>query len=460
MLTISDAQFSQAIHQLGELVAIPSISNAEDQVYDFKHLLEAASWVGEKLKKLKFTVTSHRIDGSAPFLVAERIINVALPTILLYAHYDVQPVERSRWNSNPFVMEERNGRLYGRGASDDKAGIEAILSALTVYQEANIDLPVNIKILFEGEEEIGSPHMDSFLEKCAAKLNAKALVILDCINSDVDTGTLTNSTRGCVNLKVEVKAYEKPVHSGLACIGPDPSMELVKLLDSLKDPEKIPGFTDNIDKMGHEERQIIRRTSQSIEEHSKQLGVLTQISNIPLRGDPSLSVSERVIEQPSISILNMASGKPNGGNSIPEKASCEIDIRTLPGQDPDHIAGKVKDHLIGQSKNSVKIVQPEAGARAWKGDVSLPFAQKYFESMALYFPKISATPVGGTLPLLHQFQVRFPKMEILCVGVEDPETSAHSHNESQHILLFRRVINTLIAFFEKAGNKETALARL
>lgn len=458
MLSISDAQFSQATHRLAELVSFPSISNIEDSEYKFENLLKAADWVTNRLQELNFNVTFQRIDNSAPFILAEKVTDVTRPTLLLYSHYDVQPVERSRWNSDPFKMTEKNGRLYGRGASDDKAGIVAILSALNVYREAKIDLPVNIKILFEGEEEYGSTHMDALLEQCAKKLDAQALVILDCVNLDVDTGTLTNSTRGCVNLKVNVKAYEKPVHSGMACIGPDPSMALVTLLASLKDPKMVPGITVDMDIMSQEEREILQKSSQKIEDYIKQIGLLPQVNIKTLRGNPSLSISERIIEEPSISILNMTSGRPNGGNSIQEEASCEIGIRILPGQDPDLIANNIKEYLKRQSESLgllVEIVQPEAGAWAWKGNVSMPFAKKYFESMANYFSKIAAKPTGGTLPLLHQFQAKFPAMEMICVGVEDPETSAHSHNESQHILLFRKVINTLITFFENAGYVKT-----
>jgi len=458
MLSISDVQFSQAILQLGELVSFPSISNVEDSEYKFKNLLKAADWVTNRLQELNFNVVSQRIGNSAPFILAEKVTDATRPTLLLYSHYDVQPVERSRWNSDPFIMIEKNGRLYGRGASDDKAGIVAILSALNVYKEASIDLPVNIKILFEGEEEYGSTHMGALLEQCAKNLNAQALVILDCVNLDVNTGTLTNSTRGCVNLKVKVKAYEKPVHSGMACIGPDPSMALATLLASLKDPKMVPGITEDMATMNQEEREILQKCSQSIEAYSKQVGLLPQVGMKALRGNSSLSISERIIEEPSISILNMTSGRPNGGNSIQEEASCEIGIRVLPGQDPDRIASNIRDYLNRQSENlglPVEIVQPEGGAWAWKGDVSMPFAKKYFESMASHFSKIAAKPTGGTLPLLRQFQAKFPAMEMICVGVEDPETSAHSHNESQHVLLFRNVVNTLITFFEKAGYIKT-----
>lgn len=453
MLKISDLQFSQAVCHLEKLVSIPSISNTENADYNISHLFQAAEYITNELKKLDFYVITPCIDGSAPFIIAERISDKAYPTLLLYSHYDVQPVERSKWDSDPFKLLNKDSRLYGRGASDDKAGIVSILAAIHVYKEANKKLPVNIKILFEGEEEYGSVHMDDLLKEHASKLHAHAMIILDCLNIDVNTGTLTSSTRGCVNLNVQVKAYEKPIHSGVGCIAPDPVQVLACLISSLTNPRAIPGFTDGFEEMKEEERKVLANSSQTPESYVQDVKLLTGSQD--LRGSPSKSIYERIVEEPSISIVNMNAGKPNGGNSIQDVATCEINIRVLPGQDPDKIAQTVKKHLENQVlpyKLPVEITQPEAGCWAWKGDLSLPFAKKYFESLSENFSKIGAMPTGGTLPLLRQFQSVFSNMEMICVGVEDPHTSAHSHNESQHIGIFRNAINSLIAFFEKSGS--------
>ena len=456
MLNISEHQFVNAINKLGQLVQIPSISNHNVAGYDFQNLILAANWIEKELKELNFDVSLERIDDSAPFILAAKISDISKPTLLLYSHYDVQPVERDKWHGDPFKLIEKDGRLYGRGASDDKAGIIAILTALKAFKEANKELPVNIKILFEGEEEYGSNHMNPLLQKHAHKLNAEALIILDCGNLSVDTGTLTYATRGCVNLKLEVSTYEKPVHSGAACIGPDTAMILANLIVALADPSQIPGIKEGATALSDSERSLLQQSSQSEEDYLKLLKLNAKSTQNLLRGIANKTIFERIMEEPSITILNMQAGQPNGGNSIPSVASCEIGVRTLAGQNPDLIANKIKEYLLSKSSKNFKIeiTQPEDGSSGWKGDLTKPFAQKYFAAMKQCFPEVGAKPTGGTLPLLDEFKKFLPNMEILCVGIEDPDTSAHSHNESQHIELFRRVINTLITFFEKAAEKK------
>lgn len=449
---INDAQFSFAISELGKYVEIPSVSHPESSDYSMKNLLDAANFASERLENLGFEVESCSVEGSAPFIIASNIVDVAKRTILLYGHYDVQPVDREKWNSSPFVMEERNGRLYGRGASDDKGGIIAILTALRAFGENKIPLPVNVKVLFEGEEEYGSSHMKSLLEQKAAKLQAHALVIMDGINRAPNVGTLLNSTRGVVDFTVKVKALEKPVHSGIGCLLPNPAVGLSALIYSLRDPKEIPGFMDDYQPLNELECKILRESSQSSESYAKENGVHKGAS---LRGDPSKSIYERIAEEPSLNILNMQSGNPGGGNSIPNVATCEVDIRTTKGQDPDRVSKVVQTYLLSQSEAigglEITIKQGEPGARSWKADLEKPYGTKYLDALKETFKEIASLPVGGTLPLLSEFEAAFPDMEMIIPGVEDPETSAHSHNESQDKDLLRNSIDALINFLHKAS---------
>lgn len=450
-LRITDDQFDQAVNFLGGLVAIPSVSNPNSPDYKYENLVKAAKVLENKLLSMGFRVACPTIDGSPPFVLAKLVIDENKPTLLLYGHYDVQPVNREKWHSDPFVMQERNGRLYGRGASDDKAGIVAIITALETYRKAEGGLPVNIKLLFEGEEEFGSSHMKPLLEQKAEELKADALIVVDGLNRDVNTGTLTSSTRGLVNLKLKVNALEKPIHSGIGCLAPDPAQALAGLVYLLRDPMKIPGFMESIQPLDAEERAILAKSSQSAESYAREMGVL---QNVNLRGDPKKSVYERIVQEPSISIVNMTCGQPNGGNSIQESASCTIGIRIVPGQDPSRIADVVSQYLQSQATYyglPIEITRMEKGAWAWKAELSRPFSKKYLEALAENFDGSSAMPCGGALPLLREFQDAFPSMEMIVPGVEDPHTSAHSHNESQDIALFRNSINSLIAFLHKAG---------
>jgi cysteinylglycine-S-conjugate dipeptidase len=454
-LSVNFSQFFDATHQLAEFVAIPSVSDPNNPDYNIEHLEKAAKFAGSKLEELGFDVKYTRIENSAPFVIAKRMINKDLPTIALYGHYDVQPVDREKWKSDPFVLEKRDQRLYGRGSSDDKAGIISILTALRVYRDAYVELPVNVKILFEGEEEYSSVHMNALLKQEAENLKAHALVILDGLNRDVKTGTLTSSTRGVVNIKLRVDALEKPVHSGIGCLVPDPAQALAQLVASLANPRGIPGFMNGCQSMDSTERKLLNKSSQSAESYAKDLGMLPGTS---LRGDPGISVYERVLEEPSISIVNMNCGQPDGGNSIQDSAKCTIGIRVLPGQNPDSVADAVVKHLSTQAVKSnlpIDVSVPEKGAWAWKANLSGPFSQAYFKALEENFDQVGAMPCGGALPLIREFQEKFPKMEIIVPGVEDPNTAAHSHNESQDISVFGKAIDSMVSFLAKAGEIPT-----
>ncbi|MEI8366507.1 MAG: M20/M25/M40 family metallo-hydrolase [Parachlamydiaceae bacterium] len=450
-LHVNDAQFSQAIETLGKFVAIPSVSNPNNSDYKMEHLINAAQFAETELKALDFAVTLISIKESAPFVIAEKIIDTALPTILLYAHYDVQPVDREKWKSDPFVMVERDERLYGRGSSDDKGGIIGILTALQVFKDAGKALPVNIKILFEGEEEYGSANMEGLIKQEAARLNAHALVILDGSNKSVNEGTLTSSTRGLMNMHLSVEALEKPVHSGIGGLIPDPSIHFGKLIGSLQDARSIEGIQEGYASMSDIERETLKKGSI---DHSTYLREQGAKDGVVLRGDGSESVYERVVGEPLVTVVNMQSGVANGGNSIQAHASGIISVRVLPGQDPAVVAQVIAKHIHSQPNVfnlSVKTTFKE-GAFAWKADFSDRFSSAYTEALKENFPGGAvAMPIGGALPLIYQFKQVFPDLSVVVPGVEDPDTSAHSHDESQHIPLWRRSIDSLVSFLNKAG---------
>lgn len=446
---VSQKAFDDAICKLGAYVAIPSVSNPHSPDHSMESLQAAADFASNQLEELKFNVRQVSIDGSAPFVLAEKITDVTRPTILCYAHYDVQPVVREKWLTDPFVLTQRDGRLYGRGSSDDKGGIIGIITALGEYQKNHGALPFNVKILFEGEEEYGSTHMEALMKQEGDRLKADALVILDGSNLDVNTGTLTTSTRGVMNFKLEVQTMEKPIHSGVGCLAPDPSQIMAELMVSVKDPRKIPGFMDGCDPLKPIERELLAQSSQTAQAYAKDHGLLPSVE---LRGDPGVSVYERIAEEPSISFVNGAWGIPNGGNSIQESASCEMGVRLTPGQNPDAVGEALRAHLLSQQVQGAQVtLTQQEGSFAWKGDLSRPLTQKYLAALAENFPHTHVQPCGGALPFLRNFQEAFPNMEMIIPGVEDPACAAHSHNESQDIGLFRRAIDSLYTFFRKVG---------
>lgn len=443
---VNDKQFSQAIEKLGQLVAIPSVSNTSSPDYSSQNLDNAAHFLVKELKELGFDVRCKRINNSPFFILGSRITDATKPTILLYGHYDVQPVNRNYWNSDPFRMTEKNGRLYGRGVSDDKAGILVILTALKALKEAGKNPFFNLKVLIEGEEEFGSNNMGSLLMEEHNNLSSDALIVIDGANKGEDIGSLENSTRGVLTMSLTVEALEKPVHSGMGCLAPDPAQALAGLIFSLRDPRAIKGFMDDCLYASSEEIILLNKNSESEEEHKKKFGV---VEDGKLRGDSKMSIYHRILEEPSISILNMTCGQPGGGNSIQSRAECTLGVRLTAGQDPDKIEQVLKDHLTAQSvlyKLPFMFTRAGVSAMAWKTDISKFYATKYLEAMKGCYPFTAVVPTGATIPFLSDFQTIFPKTEIFIVGVEDPATAAHSHNESQSIQVFRRAINSLITF--------------
>lgn len=451
-LTVSDAQFQQAQAKLGELVAMKSVSNSSSPDYSVDTLRKTAEAIGADFDQLGFDIHLVSIEDSAPYIIAKKVVDAALPTIVLYAHYDVQPVDSKEWKSDPFVMEKRDGRLYGRGASDDKAGIVAILTAIKVYEDAGVSLPVNVTFFSEGEEEIGSAHMPQLLKQKAQKLDGAAMVVLDAMNRDVHTGTLTSSTRGVIGIGMKVTALEQPVHSGIGCLAPDPAGALVKIVAKvLDDPRKVPGLMDGITPLPDADRALLAKGSVSDASYKASVKALPGTS---LRGDLTTSVYERIEETPSVSILNINSGTWGGGNSIQAEATCSIGIRPLVGQDPDEVSRQMQGYLVEQGSKSGCLVEVSSlhdSAHAWKANLLGPFSKAYMTALNDHFPDSAVMPCGGALPLLREFETTFPHMEIIGPGVEDPDTNAHSHNESQSISVFRNSINALVAFLESAA---------
>ncbi len=448
---ISQEELRLSIEHLKEFVAIPSVSNPHSEDYNKDAICAAANYAGKLVSHLGFKTRQVTIGESAPFILAEKIVDTAKPTLLLYAHFDVQPVDRSKWNTDPFVLTERDGRLYGRGSSDDKGGIIGIITALGAYQKAYGALPVNVKILFEGEEEYGSGHMSALIEQEKDFLKADALVVLDGGNADVNTGTLTNSTRGFVSLLLEVRSMEKPIHSGVGCLAPDPALALAELMRALKNPRTIPGFMDGCTPIPRTERNLLRKSSQTSESYAADHGL---IEGARLRGNPSMSIYERIAAEPSISFVNGGWGKPNGGNSIQESARCQISVRLTAGQDPEKITKILVEYLSTHSAVQgfdVQVEQKESGCFAWKGDLSHPLSKMYLEALSENFKTTHVQPTGGAIPFLHDFQAIAPNMAIIMPGVEDPKCAVHSHNESQDIGLLERATNSLISFIHKMG---------
>jgi acetylornithine deacetylase/succinyl-diaminopimelate desuccinylase-like protein len=261
-------------------------------------------------------VRQRDVDGSPPYVLGEWVHRDDAPTVLLYAHHDVQPpgiVEH--WTSDPFEPRERGGRLYGRGSADDKAGAVAHAATIAAWLRTRGELPCNVRVLVEGEEEIGSPRLEAFLAKYLDELAADVLVLADAGNWQVGVPAITYSLRGIAGVDVTVRALDGPVHSGMAGGAvADPAMALAAALTSLVDEHgdvAIDGFADDATPLMPEERARMEALPDDSERLRRAWGVRPDVE---LAGDPGASIYERLWRRPSIAVIGWDS-HPIAGSS-------------------------------------------------------------------------------------------------------------------------------------------------
>jgi cysteinylglycine-S-conjugate dipeptidase len=331
-----DDQYGEWLAALRELVRIPSVSGDQSHAVDVERSADA---VAAALEVAGFEQVRQRaVDGSPPYVLGEWVHRSDVPTVLLYAHHDVQPpgiVEH--WTSDPFEPRERDGRLYGRGSADDKAGAVGHAATVAAWLRTVGELPCNVRVLVEGEEEIGSPHLEAFLTKNLDELAADVLVLADASNWRVGVPGITYSLRGIAGVDVTVRALDGPVHSGMAGGAvPDPVMALAQALASLVDEHgdvAIDGFADDATPLTPEERRRIEALPDDSEELRR---AWSMRPSAELAGDPGVTIYERLWRRPSIAVIGWDSHPIAGSSSqIVASATARLNVRLAPGQDPE-----------------------------------------------------------------------------------------------------------------------------
>src|SRR4051812_8669 len=302
----ANASIDDARRELEALVRIPSISADRDHAAD---VLASAEATAELLRAHGLEhVRLADVNGSHPYVIGEWLhAGPDQPTVLLYAHHDVQPpgvVEN--WSSDPFVPEERGGRLYGRGAADDKAGAVAHAYAVSSWLDVAGELPCNVRVLIEGEEEIGSPTLEAFLRAHTAELQSDVLVLADAGNWDVGVPGLTYSLRGLAAADIELRALDGPQHSGMVGgVVPDPVMGLARLLASLTDEHgdvAFAGAFDGLREPAAPEREPIRGLDDKPAAYAHTMGLR---AGVQLVGDPTTTLHERLWLRPTITVIGI-----------------------------------------------------------------------------------------------------------------------------------------------------------
>ena len=407
----------ETIADLIELIAIPSISSQEEHDGD---VLIAASHVSNLLTRTGCPEVRLLEAGGKPAVYGHYPAPEGKPTVLLYAHYDVQPTgDPDLWTSPAFAPEERDGRMYARGSADDKGGIAIHLAALRVF---NGEPPVGVKLFIEGEEEIGSPSMPALLEKYASELTADVYVIADSVNWAVGAPSLTTTLRGVVDAVVHVSTLETGLHSGqFGGVVPDALTSLCRLLATLHDDQ------GNVAIEG-----LVESPTPDLEYPLDRLRVETGLlEGVEFIGDGS--VVERMWTKPSASVLAIDTTRiADASNTLIPTASAKVSVRLAPGQDPMAAEEALRSHLEGHAPWGA-VVRVEPGQRGGPSTIELsgPHAQAAREAFTDAF---GVAPVemgcGGSIPIVAEFAERHPGATVLVTAVTDPDSRMHGIDES------------------------------
>jgi acetylornithine deacetylase/succinyl-diaminopimelate desuccinylase-like protein/uridine kinase len=433
-MTLTDAQVRAAVaaqmpgvlHDLAELVRIPGIAF---EGFDHGEVERSAQAVAELLRQAGLPEVRIVRAGGQPAVIARRPAPEGAPTVLLYAHHDVQPIgDRAEWRTDPFLATERDGRLYGRGCADDKAGIMAHVAALRVFGD---DLPVGVVMFIEGEEEYGSSSLEALLREHHDEVSADVIVIADSGNWAVGQPALTTSLRGLVNTFVEVRTLDHAVHSGMfGGSVPDALTTLCRLLATLHDDAGDVAIEG-----------LVSRPTSGLDYPEERVraeaGLLDGVSLIGTG-----RIVERIWTKPSVSILGIDAPRTGEApNALVPVAKAKVSVRIAPGDDPKAAYAALRAHLDKHNAWGAQItVSLESDGAPCVIETSGPAYRAARAAFATAWDGTAPVEigVGGSIPFIATFQELFPAAEILVTGVEDPDSRAHGPNESLQLAEFER----------------------
>lgn len=441
-LDYCETHLSTALADLKKLVQIPSVSLAG---FDAKAMHLSAEATAELMQESGLeNVQVIQFGDVHPYVYADWIHKPDAPTLLLYAHHDVQPPGREeKWNSQPFDPKESKGRLYGRGTADDKAGILAHAAAIGAFLKTAGELPVNVKVLIEGEEETGSNHLAEFVRRYRNTLTADAMILTDCANIDTGVPSITTALRGLVAVDIEVESLGHPVHSGLwGGILPDPVVALSRILAGLTDDfgkMRIPGVYDDVRALTAQDKQSLR--AMSMEQVARTAtGLLPEL----LFPYPESEFAERLWRLPSFSINAVQSGSRRlVSNVIQDGAWARVSIRIVPDMKPEKVLKQLCDFIQSLCPLGFRLkVTPEAASHWWS--IDNPKSEVYqIAAHALekgYGHTTQFIGCGASIPFVQPLSEELGGIPAILVGVEDPYTNAHSENESLSLEDFRKTL--------------------
>jgi acetylornithine deacetylase/succinyl-diaminopimelate desuccinylase-like protein len=459
VIAAAEAHFEETLQQLEELARIPSVSAAG---FDPAAVVRSAEAVAGLLSDLGLEdVELLRVGDAHPYVVAEwRRAGPEAPTVLLYAHHDVQPPGReSHWKSPPFEPCRRDdGRIYGRGIVDDKAGVLVFVAAIRAWLEAADGPPVNAKIVVEGEEEIGSTHLEEFLAAYRERLASDVMVLSDTANLEAGLPSITTSLRGLVNVDVTVRALDHPLHSGMwGGPVPDAASALGILLGRLFDADgepAIPGLADDVPALDERERAELDALPFDRGAFREDAGVVAsaRIAGSAVSGS---EVWERLWRRPALAVTALeARPLAEAANQLIDTARARIGLRLAPGQDAERALARLVGFLEENPPWGVEVTtESDTAVAGWSTTPEGPAFDAARRALSLGFGREAVCiGCGGSIPFVAPFASVLGDVPALLLGLEDPICNAHGENESLHVEDFRKAIVSATHLFAELAD--------
>jgi acetylornithine deacetylase/succinyl-diaminopimelate desuccinylase-like protein len=433
------------LSELFDLLRIPSVSADSRHKEDMR---KTAEFVKEKLLQAGAEKAELCETAGFPVVYGEKIINPKLPTVLVYGHYDVQPPDPlDLWLSPPFEPQIRDGKIFARGACDDKGQMYMHIKALEMMLQTD-GLPCNVKFMIEGEEEVGSDNLGKFLSGNKEKLKADVILVSDTSIFSNEVPSICVGLRGLSYVEVEVTGPNRDLHSGMyGGAVANPVNILCEMIASMKNDNHhitIPGFYDDVIELSEAERKDLNRAPFKLEEYKKALDI-NDVS-----GEAGYNTLERVSIRPTLDVNGIWGGYTGEGAKtvLPSKAFAKISMRLVPNQDPDKITKLFGDYFTAIAPASVKVkVKPHHG-----GEPALtPTDSIAYKSASKAFEEVwGKTPIpmrsGGSIPIVSLFEKELGLKTVL-MGFGLDEDAIHSPNESYRVENYLLGIETIAAFY-------------
>jgi len=451
---LSFAQQNQQrfLNELKALLRIPSVSTLPEHKADIQL---AANFVADELKRIGFENVAVIATAGHPLIYADWLHAAGKPTALAYAHYDVQPPDPlDEWISPPFEPTERNHNLYARGAVDDKGQLWMQVKAFeSLFKSNNGKLPINVRVLYEGEEEVGGESIEKYVRENPAKLKADFALVSDTELFAPDLPTLCVGLRGLVYTELECQGASIDLHSGIyGGAAPNPLFALCEIIAKLKDQNGkvlIPGFYDTVKAPTKDELKAWQALPFDEEHYRK-----TEVGSTVLTGEPGYSVLYRTWARPTLEVHGMPGGFTGTGAKtvIPARASAKVSMRLVPDQDADDILAKYTRFVNSIVPKGVQVkVKVHSKGPASVVSTDNDFVRAANQAMREVFKKETVyIRSGGSVPIVAQFQ-NYLKLPSVMMGLGLPDDNLHAPNEKFHIPNFYRGIESLIRLFTILG---------